>query len=143
MSKENVELIRQGYEAFNSEQDLAAFAEFMHPEIESHDPLELPDPAVHRGREAVLRDFVATRDVFDDFRVVPKDLVDAGEVVLAVVQFSGRGTASGVDVELLVAQVWTFRDGQVIRLDQYLDIQKALEVVRLGSLSEQDVHADS
>jgi ketosteroid isomerase-like protein len=54
MSQETVDLIRTGYEAF-SRGDLETALEMMDPAIEAHDPPEMPDAAVHRGRDAVRR----------------------------------------------------------------------------------------
>jgi SnoaL-like domain len=58
----NLDLARRGYEAF-ARGDLDAAIEFMHPEIEAHDPPEVPDATVYRGREAVRRDWEQTSDL--------------------------------------------------------------------------------
>jgi ketosteroid isomerase-like protein len=44
----------------------------------------------------------------------PKELIDAGDKVLAFVRVSGRGQASGVEVEADTWVVWTFRDGKPV-----------------------------
>ena len=43
------------------------------------------------------------------------ELIDAGDHVIAVVTRRGRGRASGAEVELRVALVWTLRAGEVVR----------------------------
>ena len=39
----------------------------------------------------------------------------------------GRGASSGAVAELELAQISTLRDGQIVRVDNYLDRKKALE----------------
>jgi ketosteroid isomerase-like protein len=51
--------------------------------------------------------------------------------VISVCRQRGRGAASGAGTELVLAQVGTFRDGQIVRVDNYLDRAKALEAARL------------
>ena len=44
----------------------------------------------------------------------------------------GRGASSGAVAELELAQIATVRDGQIVRVDNYLDRQKALEAAGLS-----------
>jgi len=43
-----------------------------------------------------------------------------------------RGRASGVDVEHLIFQVWTLRDGRIVRAAMFCDEEAALEAARLA-----------
>ena len=129
MSRENVELARKGYEAF-AERDLDAVFELFDPEIEAHDPPEMPDATVHRGHEAVRRDWERTYDVFEEFSVEVEELLDYGDDVIVHLRYRGRGAESGADVDASMAHVWTVRDGKAIRLRQFLDANQALEAVR-------------
>jgi uncharacterized protein len=138
MSQENVDLARRGYEAF-ARRDLDAVFELFDPEIEAHDPPEMPDAAIHRGREAVRRDWEHTYELFEDFTVEIEKLIDCGDDVVVFLLYRGRGTESGAEVEASMANVWTVRDGKAIRLRQFLDRAKALESV---GLSEEDVRPD-
>ena len=139
MSQENVDLARRGYEAF-ARGDLDAALELMHPEIEAHDPPEVPDAAIYRGREAVRRDWEQTSDLFEDFSIDVEEIFDRGDEVVVFLRFRGRGRGSDAELEAPVAHVWTLRDGKAIRLRQFLDRDQALEAV---GLSEQDTHAGS
>jgi ketosteroid isomerase-like protein len=139
MSQENVDLARKGYEAF-ARGDLDAVFELFDPEIEAHDPPEMPDAAIHRGHEAVRRDWEQTYELFEDFSIEVQETIDCGDDVVVFLHYRGRGTESGAEVEASMAHVWTTRDGKAIRLRQFLDREQALEAV---GLSEQDAHADS
>ena len=66
----------------------------------------------------------------------PKELIDAGDRVLAFVWTGGRGKVSGVEVEAYVWNVWTFRTGKPVEWTYFgEDRAAALEAVEL---SEQD-----
>ena len=72
--------------------------------------------------------------------VLPEQLIDAGEDVLAVAQVGGPGRRSGADVMARVGHVLTFRDGRIVRFIEFKDIGDAFKAV---GRSEQDAHADS
>lgn len=132
MSHENVDTLRTGYEAF-ARRDLDAALDMMDPEVEAHDPPEMPDAAVHRGREAVRRDWEHTLDLFEDFTIDIEEILEAGETELvAFLYYRGRGRESGAEVEARLAHVWTIREGKAIRLRQYLDRAAALAAVGLS-----------
>ena len=123
-------MARRGYQAF-ARRDLDAVLELFHPEIEAHDPPEMPDAAIHRGHEAIRRDWEQTYELFDDFSIVVEKLVDCGDEVVAYLRYRGRGSESGAEVDARIAHVWTVRDGKAIRLRQFLDPDQALEAVGL------------
>jgi ketosteroid isomerase-like protein len=130
MSRENVELARRGYEAF-ARRDLDAVFELFHPDIEAHDPPEMPDAAIHRGHEAVLRDWQQTYELFDEFSIEVEKLVDCGEDVIVYLRYRGRGNESGAEVDASMAHVWTVHNGKATRLRQFLDASQAHEAVGL------------
>jgi ketosteroid isomerase-like protein len=68
---------------------------------------------------------------FDEAHVEPQELIDAGDSVLAGLTFRGRGKQSGVEVNMEVFQLWTFRDGKVIRGQGFFDREEALEAAGL------------
>ena len=101
MSQENVDTIRRGYEAFGR-RDLDVALEMADPAIEAHDPVEMPDAAIHRGKAAVKRDWEQTLELFDDFAIDIEEVFDAGEEVVLFLRYRGRGKESGVAVEVVV-----------------------------------------
>jgi ketosteroid isomerase-like protein len=139
MSQENIDRLRRGYEAF-ARRDLDAALEMMDPEIEAHDAPEAPDAAVHHGREAVRRDWEQMFALFEDFTIDIEEVFDASEELVVFLRLSGRGRESGAGVDARMAHIWTLREGQAIRLRQYLDRAEALAA---AGVSEQDTHAES
>jgi ketosteroid isomerase-like protein len=126
MSQENIERARRGYEAF-ARGDFDAVLDMMDPEIEAHNPPEVPEAGIQRGREAVRRDWEQTIDLFDDFSIEVQRYFDAGDQLVVYLLYRGRGRGSSAEVEVRVVHLLTFREGKAIQLRQYLDRSKALE----------------
>jgi ketosteroid isomerase-like protein len=59
-------------------------------------------------------------------------LVDAGERVLASVTFRGRGKQSGAEAAWSVWQLWTTRDGKVVRGQGFTNREETLEAAGMG-----------
>jgi ketosteroid isomerase-like protein len=66
-------------------------------------------------------------DAYDDLRVEPLELIDAGDEVLLWIRVTGHGGASGVAVDMEQAQVLTFRDGRITVGREYFDRAEADE----------------
>jgi ketosteroid isomerase-like protein len=83
MSVENVQHVRQGYEAFtrylSDPSDLTDVLAFLDPEIEWRGPREFPDLAEpHFGHEGVRRYFEILFEALEDYRMEPEEFIDAG-----------------------------------------------------------------
>jgi ketosteroid isomerase-like protein len=130
MSQENVELARRTYEAFNR-RDLDAVLNVFHPEVEIHDEPEIPDAAVHRGHEAVRRDWQRTFDFLDEFSIEIEDYRDLGDELLVFIRYRGVGHGSQVPVEATGAHLLTVRQGKLVRMRQFFDRTEALEAAGL------------
>jgi ketosteroid isomerase-like protein len=82
MSQENVERVRQGYDALNR-RDYEAWLSTLHPDVELYEIPTNPDAAVFRGRDQ-LREW--TRSVFEvaseGSRFEPETFQENGRFVL-------------------------------------------------------------
>jgi ketosteroid isomerase-like protein len=137
MSRENVELVRRLFDAVAS-RDTEAVLSFYDPAIEwdgsRHRWVEVmagdPHWHGHEGLRSFFRDYYET---WADLRNEITELIDAGEHVVTVVNSTGRGRASGVEVEWPDnAAVWTIRDGKVVRVVWFGTRDEALEAAGLG-----------
>jgi ketosteroid isomerase-like protein len=135
MSEENVEIVRQVYDA-GARRDATAVLSFYHAEVEwdiSRSPArELMGRRVYRGHEG-LRGFF--REWYEAWETVTPDLeelIDAGEHAISVETTRGRGRASGVEVELSHYAVWTVREGKIVRVVWFATRDEALEAAGLG-----------
>jgi uncharacterized protein len=125
MSQENVEAVRRQHQHFSRTGEV--LPEIYDSDAEWMAAREDPDAATHRGLEAIRGYFAQWTEVFEggDFRA--RELIDAGDKVFAWCCFSGRGMTSGAPVEMEQAQIWTFRDGKVVRVEEYFDRAEALK----------------
>jgi len=144
MSQENVERVRRGFDALNAAEaeDLDVWIlECLDSEIEWRTSREDPDAATHCGHKAVRRYADQWLDSFVGLHADVVEFIHAGGGRLfAWTRWTGRGRGSGIHAEWWLALVYTFRDGKVLRVEEYFDRAEALEAV---GLSEQDAHADS
>jgi uncharacterized protein len=131
MSQENVEIALRIFDAYRRRDFDAALA-LMDPEVEAHNPPEVPEATIHRGREAVRRDWEQTLELFDDFSIELEEYFDAGEDLLVYLRYRGRSRGSHAEVVAPMAHVWTFRGGKVIRFRQFLDRAEAREAIGLS-----------
>ncbi len=134
MSREDVEVVRQVYDAAGRRDAAAVFA-LNDADVEwdaSRTQRGALTGQVARGREALLtwlREWYEVWETVDDSL---EELIDASEHgVISVMVQRGRGRASGVEVEDRVAAVWTIRDGKVVRLVAFPSREDALEAVGL------------
>jgi ketosteroid isomerase-like protein len=125
MSEAYVDQLRRGYEALNRG-DVSVVLELLDPDIEWHEPSPSPDAGSHRGREGFERFIRGWIESFDGFRIEPEQVVERGDRLIAVVRQSGRGRASGVEVEARLAHVWAVEDGRAVRWEAIPDADQAL-----------------
>jgi ketosteroid isomerase-like protein len=132
MSQENVEVMRRLVALVDQGDDWPD--DLLPPDFVLDFSRRLLNPVVVRGRDKV-RAFVESEGQMwegDHLSYEPKELIDAGDKVLALVRVSGRGKASGVEVEAYTWSVWTFRDGKPVEWTYFGDDRaSALEAVGL------------
>jgi ketosteroid isomerase-like protein len=130
MSEENVEVVRRAHEHFRRTAEV--LPEIYDPDAEWMAAREDPDAETHRGLEAIRGYFAQWTGMFEDIDFRAEELIDAGHKVFAWIRFSGRGATSGVPVEMEQAQIWTFREGKVVRVEEYFDRREAREAAGLS-----------
>ena len=128
--------------ALLSQGDEAAWDE-MPPEFVFDFSRRLIDPVVLRGRDEMRAWMERERQIWEGDHVgyEPKELIDAGDKVLALVRVSGRGKASGAEVEAYTWNVATFRDGEPVEMTYFGDDWAA--AFEAAGLSAQKAPADS
>ncbi len=84
------------------------------------------------GPQAVREFFRSWSGTFEDWGYEMQEIIDAGASVFVSVRQWGRGKGSGVPVEYRFFQVWTFKNGKVIRFQGFRDKAEALEAAGLS-----------
>jgi ketosteroid isomerase-like protein len=131
MSAENVEIVRRGYEEFlatGQPVERLMAPEFVWDMSTFHG---WPERQAYEGAEGArefLNDWVSA---WEDWRLEMRELVDAGDDVVAIVHQSGRSKATGLEVDMDFAQVWTMKDGKQTRMRKYADPEEALRAAGL------------
>ena len=103
---------------------------FWHEDAEYHAAREDPDSAIHRGIDAIRRQFERWHEAYPDLQVKPLEAKGNGDRVFLWVRFTGHGAASGVPMEMEIAHVYTMREGKAVRVVEYFDKAEALEGLR-------------
>jgi ketosteroid isomerase-like protein len=138
MSRANVELVKGIYAASaggDTRQIIDALPELIQqicdPEIEWVEDPKRADGRTYRGHEGVLESFKQWFEQFDEYEFELEQVVDCGDRVLVTAREQGRGATSRAPVSARLYQVLTFRDGKVLRYQEFYDEQAALEAAEL------------
>jgi ketosteroid isomerase-like protein len=133
------EQIHASTEALNA-WDFEALASVFHPELEHHSVFAAVEGEVYRGIEGQRSRWENVNATWDDFHIAVAEVhgVDAERVVV-VLRLLGKAKVSGVPLDTLLGQVWTWRDGKVWRIVTYTEPGDALEAVGLSV----DAHTSS
>jgi ketosteroid isomerase-like protein len=131
MSKENVEVVRRIYEAWNSGDPKL---ELFDPSFELHQTATVFDSArVFHGQDGPLQ---AVKELLSGFRDLSWKLDDfiaaPEERVIVPFRFRAVGRRTGIPVEMPLVHVWTLRDDLAIRCETYEDLAEALEATGLS-----------
>jgi ketosteroid isomerase-like protein len=134
MSKEDVELVRRAYEAFERG-DIEAIVADVHPDVVTW-AHPRGEEGRYEGRDGVRRFIEDWLEPFEEFSMVTEEFRDAGggKVLVRTLQ-TGRGRGSGVPVEDRFWLLHRVRDGKAFRIDLYGDETEALEAAGLSKRS--------
>ena len=121
--------MRRSIDAYNAG-DLDGLVEMAHPDIEWEVAPEHPASTTHRGINPVRAYHEDWRNTLEGLRVDLRSIVESGDDVLAVCTLRGKGAESGADVEVEIAFLTTFRDGQAVRVEEFLDPDEAMRALR-------------
>ena len=127
MSQENIERVKAGFAA-HSRGDIDALIEFYDPDV----VFETLLLGTHHGNEAIRLIYAENQKTLSGYDVVPVELIDAGEKVLAVAQTVGAGTVSQIAVDDQFAFVFTFKGNRCVREQAFRNKEEALEAVGLS-----------
>ncbi len=133
MGVSNVEILRAAYERFKGLG--APDASLVGPGFvwDMTNMAGWPEQPFYEGRAGMLRFLSDWTSAWEDWGLEVESLHEAGEKVVAILRQHGRSKATGLDVSMVFAQVWTFRDGSYLRMDMYSDTERALVQAGVGA----------
>jgi ketosteroid isomerase-like protein len=86
----------------------------------------------HHGNEAIRLIYAENQKTMDGYDVVPMELIDAADKVVAVAQTVGAGSASGIATDDQFAFVFTFKGLRCVREQAFRNREEALEAAGLA-----------
>jgi ketosteroid isomerase-like protein len=122
MSQENVEVVRR-FLLLEVDEALT----YVDPDI-VWNPAE---ESATQGHDAVRASLVRWKSEWDDYELLPEEFEHMGDRVVAAVRLRGRGRGSGIEVDARFYEVYTLREGKILRMDQFTQRSEALEAVGL------------
>jgi ketosteroid isomerase-like protein len=150
MSQENVEIVRRTFQEFmdllaaipgdepathvERYGDVPALIERFESTIEWDFSrfVGWPEEQVYYGHEGLVKFWRAYLSAWGSIVWDLDEFFDAGDQVVVFVRQRARGRTSGVDTEYPpYAQLWTLRDGKIVRFAAYSERDEALEAAGL------------
>ena len=122
-----VELLRRANEAFNR-RDVDAWLSFYSPDVVFRPVRTFTDSQERRGHRAMRRFMEEWYDAWaDDYSTQVESIREYGDVVIALLRFTGHAKASGIEVAGGVFEVYRFRDGKIASVEDFTDRAEALK----------------
>jgi uncharacterized protein len=121
MSQENVDLVRGGYDDFNSG-NIDGVIERLHAEVEWTEPGGGNAPSgTFKGPASVANEVFPKVPVnFDEFTCTVEEASDEGDTVVVTARFKGKNR-SGAELDTQAEHVWEIRDGKIARFENKVD----------------------
>jgi ketosteroid isomerase-like protein len=127
VSTENMETVTRALEA--ASQDPEALFSILDERVEwDTSGGALPDTkARYHGPDGVREFFRRWLGPFEDFGYEVEEVIDADEAVIVLLHQWGSGRGSGIRVDSRFWQVWTLREGKVVRFQHFPEKTRALK----------------
>jgi ketosteroid isomerase-like protein len=133
MSDKNVERAARLYQAWNTEGIDAVARDFWAEDIEWRDDPSVPDAGSYRGRDDVQGHIADRVEVLGQFRINQERVVELStDRVLVIYEVTGQGGRSAAPWKQRMAQALRFEGGRVIEVQDFLDVDQALEAAGLS-----------
>ena len=121
---QKVETVRAMYDAA-SRRDLEGAVRCLHPDVELRPAIEsLELGALIRGRDG-MREFWELLGDWDSLRVEFKETIEVEDRLLVHEHWRVSGR-EGMELDFKISDLFTFRDGLVVRVDGFADEAEAL-----------------
>ncbi len=127
ISQKNVEIVREAWDAY-SRGNYDRLARLHGPDIVV---VTLEDGTL-AGNEDVLANYRRWNEAWESAETSLEEVIGRGDRVFVTVRFRGRGRASGIEIETSFHEVYTLRDGKVLRIHEYEHRAEALDAARLS-----------
>ena len=131
MSKDNVATVQGMYDAF-AKGDIPTIIAALDPQVEwwEAENFIYDDGNPYVGPDAVLTGvFMRIGAEWESFAVSPREILDAGATVIGHGYYSGTYAKNGKPARAQFAHFFTFREGKIIKFQQYTDTAQFKQIV--------------
>jgi ketosteroid isomerase-like protein len=141
MSLENVEIVRamwkpfEGLDVTEIDWDSEAIREVMRaysPDVELRWSARWAGEREYSGRGGVIQAYREWVEPFSEYQAEALDFIEVGDNVVVPTRQWGVGRTSGAPVETKVTHVFKFRDGLIVRMDEYENLEEGLAAAERG-----------
>jgi ketosteroid isomerase-like protein len=142
VSEGDIAVVREQFDAVNR-RDFGRAMELYADDVVMYVPWTegVPNPGVHKGKEAVGEWFADWFRTFDrDYRFKIEEARELGDLIFLFATHGGRGRASGAEVHGSNAYLHRVRDGKVVQVGFFDTREQALEAASLPEWSEAETH---
>jgi ketosteroid isomerase-like protein len=129
VSQENVELVREVQDGWNRG-ETAVRSDAWHPDVEFV-PLRSATEGGYRGFAGIEAFIKDTLEVFEKFEM-HYEYADLGDRVLAWGNIHVRARGSGLETDIETGGLFEFRDGKIVRWEDFGSKERALEAAGLS-----------
>jgi ketosteroid isomerase-like protein len=118
---ENVDTLKEGYEAFGRGDIDAVFANWADDmKWEGGNP-DLPAGGEYEGKEAIGGAFGELAEAWDGLKVIPDEYIGEGDTVAVLGHLEGSAKGSGQSINSPFVHIYRFEGGKVTRLQVLTD----------------------
>jgi ketosteroid isomerase-like protein len=91
-----------------------------------------PEGAVRHGADGAIEFFREWVEPWEDLEIEWQIEPAGSDAALAIIDMRGRGRGSGVPAEMRLFQLWTARDGRIVRMEMFTDLDQARRAAGLA-----------
>ena len=125
----NIDTIRNLYASF-AQGDIQAFLDLLDPAVEWTDAEGYPYGGTYVGPQAVMDGVITPLGTeWDGYRVDIDEFLDAGDSIVALGHNSGTYRPTGKSMRAALANIWTLKNGKIVKFVQYVDTVKVAEAL--------------
>ena len=131
MLEKTVETVGGMYRAF-AKGDIPTILAALDPQVEwwEAENFIYDDGNPYTGPDAVLTGvFMRIVADWENFVVSPTEVLDAGDITIGYGYYSGTYKKTGASVRAQFAHFFTFRDGKIVKFQQYTDTAQFKQAV--------------
>ncbi len=119
------ELLRAAYDALGR-RDFEALSGLADPGFEMDLTDRVLNPATYRGAEGLARFVQEVDELWASMDLTVEQVLERDDEALAILRVKLQGRGSGVQLDDRIAQWWTLRDGKLVGMRLYQDVDAAL-----------------